>query len=207
MPARGRGRSASAADTVCSAETTFTPSGTISAAAWAAEPCHTPSMRVALAAHRRGQRDGRVDQQLSGGSEPFRMFLSVSDWLRNGTLRIIVSRALDGLGVLGAGEVALGHRCRAPDRPLRCARRRRAIRSRSAPRVWPRRTASPKPSAPDAPMIATGSIGGAAATAAEYRTAVWIPHRETEILETCRVSRRPRHASPVAEAWADAPMT
>ena len=49
-PARagGRDRLSEAALTVCSAETTRTPSGAISSACWAAEPCHTPSMRVAL---------------------------------------------------------------------------------------------------------------------------------------------------------------
>ena len=46
--AGARGRSSDAALTVCSAETTRTPSGTISGACCAAEPCHTPSMRVAL---------------------------------------------------------------------------------------------------------------------------------------------------------------
>ena len=36
------------APTVCRAATTVTPSGTISCACWAAEPCQTPSERVAL---------------------------------------------------------------------------------------------------------------------------------------------------------------
>ena len=46
--ARRRGRRAAAALTVCSALTTVTPSGTISCACSAAEPCGTPSSRVAL---------------------------------------------------------------------------------------------------------------------------------------------------------------
>ena len=43
-----RGRRGVGAPTVCSAATTVTPSGTISWACCAAEPCQTPSVRVAL---------------------------------------------------------------------------------------------------------------------------------------------------------------
>ena len=73
------------------------------------------------------------------------------------------SRRRDGVGVLGAGERAVGHRRAAALGGLR----RRGPASREPIAIGtparPRRSARPKPSAPEAPMIATGSVGGWAA--------------------------------------------
>ena len=78
--------------TVCRAATTRTPSGTISAACWAAEPCHTPSMRVALP--ETAAASGTVASTTSRPSRRwFLRFVSVSDWLRNGTHRNTTSLA------------------------------------------------------------------------------------------------------------------
>ena len=61
-------------------------------------------------------------------------FVSVSDWLRNGTLRITTSAVLDRLGVLEPGELAVGDAA-PPPAPRPPARARgRGSRSRSARR-------------------------------------------------------------------------
>ena len=72
--------------TVCSAETTVTPSGTISCACWAAEPCQTPSERVALPLTAAAV--GTVQSTRSWpGSSASRRLLRFSDWARKGTVR------------------------------------------------------------------------------------------------------------------------
>ena len=75
---------------MCSAETTRTPSGAISAACCAAEPCHTPSMRVALPLTAAASGTVASISSLPGASASLRL-VSVSEWLRNGTLRTTVS--------------------------------------------------------------------------------------------------------------------
>jgi 2-hydroxycyclohexanecarboxyl-CoA dehydrogenase len=95
------------------------------------------------------------------------MFLSVSDWLRKGTLRMTVSTA------------ATARAFSAPVKsPPETSERPRSAASTARPSsrepitigtpACPRRTAKPKPRAPDAPTIATGSVGEAV-TAQEYR--------------------------------------
>ena len=92
---------------------------------------------------------------------------SVSDWLRNGTLRIMVCAARAAPALSWAVNVPPGTAVRA----------RAAVSSaRSSSREpmaigTPARaslTATPKPSAPEAPMTATGSVGEVG-KAAEYR--------------------------------------
>ena len=73
-----------AALTVCSALTTRTPSGTISWACWAAEPCQTPSMRVARPLTAAASGTVASTTSWSSRSAPLRL-VSVSDWLRKGT--------------------------------------------------------------------------------------------------------------------------
>ena len=75
-----------AADTECSADTTVTPSGTISCACSAAEPCGTPSSRVALpdtAAASGTVASTRICPAVSASLRLVRF----SDWARNGTVR------------------------------------------------------------------------------------------------------------------------
>src|SRR3954451_5052489 len=75
-----------AALTVCSAETTRTPSGAISRACSAAEPCQTPSVRVALPPT--AAASGTVASISSWpGASAWARLCSVSAWLRKGTLR------------------------------------------------------------------------------------------------------------------------
>src|SRR5664279_1204857 len=81
-----------AALTVCRPETTRTPSGAISAACSAAEPCQTPSIRVALPLTAAASGTVASISSLPGVSASLRL-VSVSEWLRNGTLRITVSAA------------------------------------------------------------------------------------------------------------------
>ena len=156
--ARARGRRSDAALTVCSAETTRTPSGTISRACWAAEPCHTPSIRVALPAT--AAASGTVASMNSWPSRrrPSRL-VRVSDWLRKGTLRMTVAAAPAAPALswplnwpLGhqhartrstvsrrgrvAEPIAIGTPVRASRRPGRSRARRRR---RSPRRVWARR--------------------------------------------------------------------
>ena len=102
--------------------------------------------------------------------------VSVSDWLRKGTLRITVAPARHGAGVVGARRTSLRERPPLRARRSRARGSRRASRSRSG-RPVPRRaaTASPKPSAPEAPIMATGSVLVAGARRAEYRLVPMTP--------------------------------
>ena len=64
----------------------MTPSGTISWACWAAEPCQTPSERVALPLT--AAASGTVQSTSSWpGSSTSRRLLRFSDWARKGTVR------------------------------------------------------------------------------------------------------------------------
>ena len=153
----GCSRSASeAALTVCSAETTRTPSGAISAACCAAEPCHTPSMRVAL-----------PPTAAASGT-----VASISSW--PGAQRLLEVGQRLGLAAEGHAEDTIGAAAAASafSRPLnapsgtaRARARGRLLGARSASRepittgtpARASRRARPKPSAPEAPMIATGS--------------------------------------------------
>ena len=79
----------------------MTPSGTISCACWAAEPCQTPSVRVALPLT--AAAIGTVQSTRSWPSlRASRRLFSVSDWARKGTVRKTIGPALRGLGVLEA---------------------------------------------------------------------------------------------------------
>ena len=109
----GCSRSASeAALTVCSADTTRTPSGTISSACCAAEPCQTPSMRVALPATAAASGTVASISSCPALSASW-MLASVSDWLRKGTLRITISAARAASRVVEPAESAVGHEPRA----------------------------------------------------------------------------------------------
>src|SRR5271166_598695 len=155
-----------AALTVCRAEITRTPSGAISAACCAAEPCHTPSMRVALPLTAAASGTLASISSVPGESARLRS-ASVSDWLRKGTLRTTVAAA--------AAAPALSRPSKLP--PGTWPRARSAVsRARAGSREpitigVPARaslSARPYPSAPEAPITATGS-GGDGGTAAEYR--------------------------------------
>ena len=77
---------------MCRADTTLTPSGISSRACCAAEPCQTPSMRVALPLT--AAASGTVASISSfPGERASLMLASVSAWLRKGTLRMTVSAA------------------------------------------------------------------------------------------------------------------
>ena len=94
---------------MCRAETTRTPSGAISAACSAAEPCHTPSMRVALPLTAAASGTVASISSLPGASASLRL-VSVSEWLRKGTLRItIVSAARAASAFSCARERAVGN--------------------------------------------------------------------------------------------------
>ena len=62
------------------------PPGPSRRPAAAAEPCQTPSIRVALPLTAAASGNGRVDQERPGASASFRL-VSVSDWFLKGTLR------------------------------------------------------------------------------------------------------------------------
>src|ERR1700716_1579139 len=164
---RGCSRSVSdAALTVCSADTTRTPWGTFSSVCCAAEACHTPSIRVALPLT--AAASGTL-ASITSWPEPSagERLVSVSDWLRKGTQRMIVlaTRAAPALSC-------------AEKRPwgIAAAARSTVSRARSAwrepiaigPPARASRIAMPNPNAPEAPITATGS-GGEGGTAAEYR--------------------------------------
>ena len=96
------------AEIVCSAETTRTPSGTISAACCAAEPCHTPSMRVALPPTAAASGTVASISSLPGASASFddvdRLGLAAQRDAQHDR-----RRRRDRLGVLAPAELAVGH--------------------------------------------------------------------------------------------------
>ena len=194
---------------MCSAETTRTPSGTISSACWAAEPCQTPSIRVALplTAAASGtvasisswpgrERVSQVRERLGLVAEGH-----AQDHDRGGSRRVVVvvrrERRRPGL--------ARGHA-----RRFRRRGRTRASRSRSAPPTRASRIARPKPSAPDAPITATGSVG-ACGTAAEYRLRRDEARGKDRARHRRRVGYRRRDGPPPggrrARAWRSATST
>ena len=157
---RGRGPSAPGALTVCSAATTRTPSGTISAACWAAEPCQTPSMRVALP--QTAAASGTVASTSSWPSRRWLLrFVSVSDWLRNGTHRNTTSLAAAAAAVREPAHARVRHLLARRARPPPAARPASREPITTGTPAAASRSASPKPSAPEPPMTVTASgIGG-----------------------------------------------
>ena len=158
---RGRGRRASAALTVCSAETTRTPSGDHLGGLLGgrALPARRAS-RVALPPT--AAASGTVASTRSWPSRSASLrFVRFSDWLRNGTRAGTTSARRAGVGVLEplAGRAVAGEPARGLARPPRRRARRRASRSRSACPRGARRSARPKPSAPVPPMIVTVRLG------------------------------------------------
>ena len=131
----------------------------------AADPCHTPSMRVALPADGGGQRHGGVDQELARAQRA----LDVCERLglaAEGTLRMIVSTASTACALSGAREATVRHR-RARSAPSQPHGSPRAIRSRSA---LPACRGAPPNRSRALPMLRRSRQdrrGGA--TAAEYR--------------------------------------
>ncbi len=123
----------SAALTVWKAETTRTPSGAISCACWAAEPCHTPSVRVALPLTAAASGTVASTSSWPSRSAPLR-FVSVSDWLRNGTLEHDELGLGDRLGVLRPVNEPSGTCLGGLAGGLVRRARRRASRSRSGRR-------------------------------------------------------------------------
>ena len=74
----------------------MTPSGTISCACWAAEPCQTPSERVALPLT--AAASGTVQStRIWPGSSASRRLLRFSDWARKGTVRKTIGPRSRGL--------------------------------------------------------------------------------------------------------------
>src|ERR1700689_960763 len=155
-----------AALTVCRADTTRTPCPTISSACSAAEPCHTPSIRVAFPLTAAASGTVASISSWPGDSASLRL-ASVSEWLRKGTLRMTVSASRTACALSWAEKSPV---------PAVALARSAASSARTGSRdpiapgtpARPKRTAKPKPRAPEAPMIATLSAG-AAGTAAEYR--------------------------------------
>ncbi len=165
-----------AAETVCRAETTRTPSGTISSVCWAAEPCHTPSIRVALPLTAAASGTLASISSCPARRAPFKL-VRVSDWLRNGTLRITVSaRATASAFASPANDPSpTAARARSTVSAARAASREPITTGTPA---RPSRRASPKPRAPEAPTIVTapgaperrGELLSADGTAASIRT-------------------------------------
>ena len=146
---------------VCSAETTRTPSGAISAACCAAEPCGTPSTRVALpptAAARGTVASTRSWPSLRTGARLPRF----SAWLRKGTHRKTVSARFAASGFSTPSNVPPGTRCAALAAASAARSAAREPMTTGVP-SRPSLTARPKPSAPVPPMIVTGSATAAQA--------------------------------------------
>ena len=94
---------------MCRAETTVTPSGTISCACWAADPCQTPSERVALPLT--AAASGTVQSTSSWpGRSDSRRLLRFSDWARNGTVRKTTSARPAASSLTRPSTSALGTR-------------------------------------------------------------------------------------------------
>src|SRR6202035_5325055 len=128
------------------------------------------------------------------GSQAVFRLVSVSDWLRKGTLRMTVEEA--------ATAPALSWAENAPSGATKLARSRvssAGIGAREPIAIGtPTRAslmASPKPRAPEAPMTATGS-GGDGDTRAEYRLQLDEARGENRLRDGRRVGDRPRHGPP-----------
>ena len=133
----------------------MTPSGTISWACCAAEPCQTPSERVALPLTAAAV--GTVQStRICPGSSASRRLFRFSDWARKGTVRKTIGPRRAASSLTSPSASALG---------AASSSRSTAWVARSALRDpittgWPdaaRRSASPQPSAPVPPMIGMGS--------------------------------------------------
>ena len=92
---------------MCSALITRTPSGTISWACWAAEPCHTPSTRVARPPTAAASGTVASTTSWCSRSAPLRL-VSVSDWLRKGTQSTTTSAFAAASAFSIALEMAVG---------------------------------------------------------------------------------------------------
>ncbi len=142
--------------------TTRTPSGAISWACCAAEPCQTPSVRVALPliAAARGAVASISNCQWGSSAS-----LEVGHGLRLRAERHAQDHDLDDRArrrrVLQTAELGRPARAtRSSRRPPAGHARCRAIRSRPGPRHAHSLTASPKPSAPSSDIVSDVSLAG-----------------------------------------------
>jgi hypothetical protein len=152
------------AATVCNAETTPTPSGTSSAACWAAEPCHTPRVRVAAPPTAAAR--GTVASMTTWPARRLgRSSRSVSWWLAKGMVSTTTSPAAAASALRAAENSAAGtsRRSRATASSARWASREPMTTGSPA---WPSRSARPRPRSPDPPMMLTGPM-----SAPEYMVA------------------------------------
>src|SRR5207302_1120122 len=108
-------------------------------------------------------------------------FVSVSDWLRKGTLRMTVSAA--------RAAPALSNASKAPSATSSCARAavscarsgsREPIATGTPARA--NRTASPNPSEPEAPITATGVAESEGGTAAECKLSLVVLSGKTALV-------------------------
>ena len=150
----------------------MTPSGTISCACWAAEPCQTPSERVALPLT--AAASGTVQStRIWPGSSASRRLLRFSDWARKGTVRKTISPRFAASSLTQPLDLGAGDRLADPRRRLLGALgRARADHDRRRP-ACAQRSARPAPRAPVPPMIGIGSASrrGASLVAPVYAAA------------------------------------
>ena len=154
--ARRRGRRGAGALTVCRAAMTVTPSGTISWACWAADPCQTPSERVALPLTAAASGTVQSTRICPRAARP-----QVVEVLRlgaegDGEEDDLAARG--GLLVHEALDLGARARPRAASPPPPPPARRSASRSRPARPACAQRMARPAPSAPVPPMIGIGAV-------------------------------------------------
>src|SRR6478672_12880373 len=137
------------------AEITVTPSGTISTACGAAEPCHTPSVRVALPLTAAAV--GTVQSTRScPSSRPSRRLLRFSDWALNGTARKTIGPRRAASTLTDPSALAPGTaRTRRSTASWARSALREPITTDSPARA--RRIASPQPRAPVPPTMGIGS--------------------------------------------------
>src|SRR5829696_7048848 len=140
--------------TVWRALTTVTPSGTISWACWAADPCGTPSSRVALP--ETAAASGTVaSTRIWPSRRAFRRFVRFSDCARKGTVRKTMSPRATAWAFSSPSTSPSGTRSRALAAASSADSRRREPMTTGTP-APASRTASPKPSAPVPPTMGTG---------------------------------------------------
>ena len=143
------------AEIVCRPETTVTPSGSISWACSAADPCQTPSERVALPPT--AAASGAVQStRICPGSITSRRLLRFSDWARKGTVRktICPLRAASAFSRPSTSAPGTRSRIRAAASSARSAERDPITVACPA---LAQRSAMPAPSAPVPPIIGIGS--------------------------------------------------
>ncbi len=142
----------------------MTPSGTISCACWAAEPCQTPSERVALPLT--AAASGTVQStRIWPGRSASRRLLRFSDWARKGTVRKTISPRWAASSFSSPVTSAPGTAARifAAASSARSAEREPSTTGTPA---WAQRAASPAPRAPVPPTIGIGSLTAAPVYAA-----------------------------------------